>query len=170
MTFLELAKNRYSVRKFKDDPVPQEKIDKILKAGHLAPTACNNQPQKIIVVNSAAGLEKFRKCTTCHFNEQLVFIVCFDRNLSWKRSYDGKDSGDIDAAIVATHMMLEAAEEGIGSTWIMHYIPEAVKEEFGLEDNIESTVVLSMGYAAEDAVPAKLHELYRDPSEIVRYE
>jgi len=155
MNFLELATHRYSVRKFKDIPVPQMLIAKILLAGNIAPTAHNNQPQKIIVVNSSNGLNTLKKCTECHYNAPLAFIICYDKEKCWKRSYDNKSSGDIDASIVATHMMMEATELGIGSTWIMYFIPEAIKVEFELSDNIEPVAILIMGYP--DANPSLEH-------------
>lgn len=167
MEFLELAKNRYSVRSFTDEPVAPEIVNKILEAGRLAPTACNNQPQVIYAVQSPEGLEKLRKCTTCHFNETLAFIVCTNTDVCWTRKYDDKKSTDVDASIVATHMMLEAAEQGIGSTWVMFFIPEAVKTEFELPDNIVPVAMLLMGHPAEDAVPNPRHAQRRELSETV---
>lgn len=165
MDFYKLAKERYSVRKFKDIPVPQEIIDKILEAGNLAPTAHNNQPQEIIVVNSKNGLSTLKKCTECHYNAPLAFIISYNKDKSWKREYDGQDSGDIDASIVTTHMMMEAAELGIGSTWVMYFIPEAVKTEFALPDNIIPVVILVMGYP--DAEPSVNHSKRRNLEEYV---
>lgn len=127
MDFLELASERYSVRNFKELPIPQMIIDKILLAGNVAPTAHNYQPQKIIVVNSQEGLRTLKKCTECHYNAPLAFIICYDREKCWKLLYDNKNSGDIDASIVVTHMMMEATELGIGTTWIMYFIPEDIK-------------------------------------------
>ncbi|MBE6049295.1 MAG: nitroreductase [Clostridium sp.] len=155
--FLELVQSRYSVRKFSDKEVEREKIDKILRAGQVAPTACNLQPQRILVINSKEAINKFRKCTECHFNAPLAILVCHDKDKAWKRSYDGKSSGDIDASIVTTHMMLEAFNLGIGSTWVMHFIPEAIREEFNLPENYEATSILVMGYPAEDAKPFPGH-------------
>lgn len=169
MDFLALAGKRYSVRSFKSDPVPQEIIDKILDAGLAAPTACNIQPQKITVVNSEEGLARFRKCTECHFHAPLAFIVSYDKTLCWRRKFDGKESGDIDASIVATHMMLEAADLGIGSTWVMFFIPEAVKTEFCFSEDLEPVALLVMGYPAENAAPAAKHFLCRNREEIVSY-
>ena len=168
MDFLELAKERYSVRSFEKRPVEDEKIEKIIEAGRVAPTACNNQPQRIICVKSEEGLEKLKKCTSCHFNAPLAFIIGYDKNEAWKRSFDGKSSGDIDASIVATHMMLEAWEEGIGSTWVMYFIPEAVNEEFGIGDDIEPTAILVMGYAGSGAKPAGLHFDKKNKEETVK--
>ncbi len=169
MEFLQLAKERYSVRKFLEKPVESEKLQRILKAGYLAPTACNKQPQKIYVLNSASALEKLKRCTDCHFYAPAALLICYDRNLSWKRDCDGKDSGEIDAAIVNTHMMLEAAELGIGSTWVMWFDPQAAIREFKLPEHIIPVAFLVMGYPAENAHPAKLHEQYRATDEMVKY-
>ena len=169
MEFLQLAADRYSVRRFKTDPVPRELIDKILKAGQLAPTACNNQPQKILVVSSAEGLEKLKRCTECHFNAPLAMIVCNDGSRSWTRPFDGKSSGDVDGSIVTTHLMLEAAELGLGSTWVMFFIPDAVKAEFALADGIEPVAILPMGYPADDAAPSPMHEKTRPMAELVQF-
>ena len=169
MEFMELAKARFSVRRFSDREVPQEIIEKILTAGHIAPTGCNNQPQRIYVIKSKEGLAKLRECTRCHFDAPLVFAVCFDKRECWTRPYDGKLSGDIDASIVTTHMMLEAAALGIGSCWVMHYRPEALKEMLGLSDEIESTALLVMGYPADDAAPAPGHTELRPMEELVSY-
>lgn len=166
--FMELVRKRYFVRKFSDNPIEQEKLDLILTAGQLAPTAHNSQPQRVYVLQSEEALEKLQKCKMSHFGETLAILVCADTNVCWKRDYDGKPSGDIDAAIVTTYMMLAAQELGIGSTWIMHFIPEAVKEEFGLPDNEEPVSLLVMGYPAADSKPSPLHSKRKDLTEIVR--
>lgn len=155
--FLELAQERYSVRKFSDKPVEKEKIDLILRAGQLAPTAHNSQPQRIICVNSAESLELLRKCTSSHYDCTAAMIVCHDKDTAWVRPFDGKSSGDIDAAIVTSSMMFEAQNLGIGTTWVMYFNPEAVRKEFQLPDNIESTAILVMGYPAVDAQPSGNH-------------
>ena len=157
MDFLELAEKRFSVRAFSDKKVEKDVIEKILHAGQVAPTACNNQPQRIFVIESQDALEKLKKCTTSHFNAPLAFLISYNKDECWKREYDGKLSGDIDASIVCTHMMLEAANLGVGSTWVMHYIPEVVKEEFALPDNLDSTAILVMGYPKEDTMPSPRH-------------
>ncbi|MBQ6569498.1 MAG: nitroreductase family protein [Clostridia bacterium] len=169
MDFLQLAADRFSVRSFKPDPVPEEIREKIIKAGLLAPTAKNNQPQKIIAVSSAGGLEKIKKCTASHYNAPLAFIIGYDKTLCWQRSFDGKTSGDIDASIVTTHMMLQAASIGIGSTWVMFFDPEAVKSEFEFDGNTEPVAILVMGYPADDCKPSPRHFEYKDPGEIVSY-
>ena len=167
--FLQLAADRYSVRKFTDQPVAPEALEKILRAGHIAPTACNRQPQRILVLNTEESLARLRKCTECHFHAPTALLVCYDRDRCWKRAYDGKTSGDIDASIVTTHMMLEAASLGVGTTWVMYFIPEAVREEFSLPDTYEPVAILTMGYPAPDAKPAPAHSEFRPAEEIVAY-
>ncbi len=169
MEFSELIKSRFSVREFADRKVEREVIEKILKASQTAPTACNRQPQRIFVIESKEGLAKFRKCTRSHFYAPLAILVCFDRDECWKREYDGKSSGDIDASIVCTHMMLEASDLGVGSTWVMHYIPEAVKAEFELPDNLESVALLVMGYPKEGVTPSPLHYETKPLADIVEF-
>ena len=170
MELMQLMKDRWSVRSFTNQPVEEEKLLQILQAGRLAPTACNNQPQRVLAVRSREGLERWARCTKCHFNEQLVLIVCYDKKQSWKREYDGADSGFVDASIVTTHMMLEAQSLGIGSTWIMYFIPEAVRCEFDLPENLVPVSVLAMGYAAENAVPSPRHAQRKELPETVFYE
>ena len=169
MDFLELAAKRYSVRKFREEKVRQEDLDKILKAGMLAPTAHNEQPQRILVINSDEALEKLKKCTACHFNAPTALLICSDKDACWTRKYDGKKSYDIDAAIVTTHMMLEAASIGVGTTWVMHFRPQVVREEFALPDNYEASAMLMMGYPAPDAEPYPGHFGFKDEKELVFY-
>lgn len=170
MDFLKLAAERYSVRKFIDKPIGGALVDKLLQAALLAPTACNRQPQRILVVNGGEGVQTLKKCTECHFDAPAAMLVCYDKNECWTRGYDGKSSGDIDASIVAAHIMLEAAALGLGTTWVMHFIPEAVREEFALPDNIEPTALLVMGYPAEESEPSPLHAKSKPAEEIVVYD
>ncbi len=169
MDFLTLASERYSVRKFDGRPVEQEKLEKILRAAQLAPTACNFQPQRVLVINSEEALGKLKKCTKWHFDCPLAMLVCFNKDECWTRRYDNTQSGTVDASIVATHMMLEAAEIGIGSTWVMSYDPSALRTEFELPDNIEDTALLVMGYPAEDAEPNERHTQFKAVNEFVSY-
>lgn len=169
MDFLKLAAKRYSVRKFTDKAVNEENINKILKAGHLAPTACNRQPQRILVINSEEGIAKLKKCTKCHFDAPTALLVCYNKEECWERKYDGKNSGDIDASIVTTHMMLQAETLGVGTTWVMYFMPEAIREEFSIPNNLEPVALLVMGYPAPDAEPFPGHKEFKPLEEIVSY-
>ncbi|MBQ9988350.1 MAG: nitroreductase family protein [Clostridia bacterium] len=165
--FMELATARYSVRRFENKAVEPETVQEILQAGHVAPTGCNRQPQRILVINEEGSLSKLRACTKCHFNAPLVFMVGFDTADCWVRGYDGKSCGRDDACIVATHMMLQAADLGVGSTWVMHFDPAALREAFAIPEQIEPVALLVMGYPAADAVPAPAHSEFRPMEETV---
>lgn len=169
MNFYELAAERFSVRKFLPDGVEQEKIEKILEAGHIAPTGCNFQPQKILVINSEEALTKLKECTRCHFDAPLAMLVCYDKNECWTRSYDAAQCGIVDASIVTTHLMLQAWELGVGSTWVMYFDPFKMREEFSIPENIEPVALLVMGYAAEDVTPNERHSNKRPLAETVFY-
>lgn len=167
MNFLELAKARYSLRKFSDKPIESEKLNMITDAGRLAPTAVNFQPQRIVVLDGEKVREKMQLCTKYAFNPPTYLLVCYDRDASWKRDYDGYDSGAIDASIVATHMIMQAAELGLGTCWVGSFDPSAVKREFALAENYEPVVILPIGYPAPDAHPAHLHEKRLDKLQTV---
>ena len=114
MTFEELSEARYSLRKFSDRPIEAEKLELVLKAARTAPTAHNNQPQHVFVLKSAQALEKADTCTGCHFHPPVMLVVAYDAETAWKRTeYDGKNHGEIDAAITAAQMMLQAADIGL---------------------------------------------------------
>ncbi len=167
--FLSLAAARYSVRSFKTEPIAQEHIESILAAGHLAPTGCNNQPQRIFVIQSAQAMDKLRKCTKCHFGAPAAMLICYNKNECWVRRYDDQPSGWVDASIVTTHMMLQAAALGVGTTWVMHFDPFAVRREFALDDELIPAALLVMGYPAENAQPHALHDMFRPMDEVVSY-
>ncbi len=169
MNFLQLAEERFSVRSFKNETIAQDTLDKIIKAGYVAPTACNLQPQRILVINNEESIAKFKKCTKCHFDAPVAMLICQDEDSCWVRKYDGKKSGDIDASIVTTHMMLEAASLGIGTTWVMHFDPKAIREEFKLPDNYEPVALLVMGYPADDAEPYSGHSSFKPLEELISY-
>lgn len=170
MEFNRLITDRYSVRKFEQKHLPQEVIDKILQAGHKAPTGCNYQPQRILVLNSDESISKLRECTKCHFNAPTAMLVCHNKDESWKRPYDGALSSSVDAVIVATYMMLAAQNEGVGSCWVMHFNPLAMREKFNIPENIEPTALLVMGYPSLDAEPLDLHFSTRPMEEVVFYD
>lgn len=158
MDFMTLAKERYSVRKFSDKPVEKEKLDLIFRAAQVAPTACNLQPQRILVIESSEALKKLKSCTKCHFDAPMALLVCYDKDKSWKREYDNDDSGQVDASIVTTQMMLQAAEIGLGTTWVAYFDPKAIREQFNLPTNYIPVALLPLGYPDEDSKPNSLHE------------
>lgn len=155
MGFLELAESRFSCRKFLDKEVEREKIDMILKAAELAPTAVNFQPQRILVLTDKAALEKVNECTRFGFNAPLNFLVCYDKEKSWHRRKDNVDHGIIDAAIVQSHMMFMATELGLGTTWVCAFDEEKARELFNVPDNYVIEGFMPTGYPAEE--PSEQH-------------
>ena len=170
MEFEQLITERYSVRNFLPAHLPQTVIDQILEAGHKAPTGCNYQPQRILVLNTDTAIEKLRRCTKCHFSAPTAMLVCHDSTESWKRPYDGALSSPVAAVIVATLMMLAAHNAGVGCCWVMHFDPFAMRETFRIPETVEPVALLVMGYPSKDAKPLKLHFQSRPLEEIVRYD
>lgn len=157
MDFLELAKERYSCRSFEEREVEKEKIDLILEAARVAPTAVNYQPQRILVLTEKEELAKLSECTRYGWNAPVIMIICYDKNVSWKRKFDGKDEGEIDASIVTTHMMFEAQALGLGTTWIGYFNPAKVREVYEIPDNLEIVSILPIGYPSKDDTPSSMH-------------
>lgn len=151
MSFSELVKQRYSVRKFDSRPIEQEKMARILEAGRLAPTGCNYQPQRILVVQGE-NLEQMDACTPFHYGQTAVLVVCYDKTESWK-SRNGHDVGEVDATIVLTQMMYQAQELGVGSLIVGMYREPLLRERFHIPENYEITCLLMLGYPAEDCEP-----------------
>lgn len=170
MDFEQLIDARYSVRDFRNEHLPQAVIDKIISAGHKAPTGCNYQPQRILVLNTDESVAKLRQCTKCHFNAPTALLVCHNKNESWKRVYDGALSSPVDAAIVTTYMMLAAQNEGIGSCWVMHFDPSALREQFNIPDHFEPAALLVLGYPSDTAKPLDMHFAFRPLEETIFYD
>ena len=154
MDFEKLSAERYSLRKFDTRPVEQEKLNLILEAGRNAPTAHNNQPQRIFVFRSPEALEKADACMDCHFHAPVVIGVGYDPKESWHREHDGKDHGEIDAAIAVTQMMLQAADLGLGTTYVGMFRPVDLVKTFPEMEGLNMIAMLPLGYPAEGAHPA----------------
>ena len=164
--FLELAHERYSVRKYKSTPVEDEKIAAIIEAARIAPTARNYQEQKIYVLKSAEARAKLAAVTPCTFSAPLIFVIGYDENIVAKGMVaDGYDFGQTDCAIIATHMALAAWDEGLGSCFVGRFWEKDVKAALGLPDNIRVCLLLPVGYA--DAAPSPRHTEYRPAEETI---
>ena len=167
MEFEKLITERFSTRSFKGEHLSKCDVDKIIDAGFKAPTGCCYRPQRILVLNTDESIEKLRSCTRSHFNAPCVFVVCHNTEESWKRPYDGALSSPVDAAIVATHMMLEAENIGVGCCWVMHFNPTVLKETFNFPESVEPVALLVMGYPSDDVKPHDFHFKTRPVDEIV---
>lgn len=169
MTVLDVAKRRFSVRKYADRSVEKEKLDKILEAAHVAPTAANMQPVKLFVIQSREGLAKVGRAANV-YEAPVVVVVCADRSRAWKRPFDGKITTDIDASILTDHMMLEATEQGLGTVWICYFKPDVLKRELELPDDLEPVNILAIGYSEEPEADENRHSTQRiSMDELVTY-
>ena len=169
MDFKEVVKNRYSCKKYSDRQVEAEKLGRILAAGRLAPTAKNLQEQHVYVVQSPEELAKIDGVTPCRYGAPTVLVVAFDKNNVFTYPGGKRDSGVEDATIVATHMILAAADEGVDSCWVNFFDPEKLEAALDLPENEEILMVMDLGYAAEGAGPLANHNSRKALSETVSY-
>lgn len=169
MEFKEVVKNRYSCKKYGDRPVEPEKLAAILEAGRLAPTAKNLQEQHVYVLRSPEALARIDVATPCRYGAPVVLCVAFDRENVFTYPGGKRDSGVEDAAIVATHLTLAAANEGVDSCWINFFDPDALARALDLPEREEILMLLDLGYAAEGAGPLANHFSRKPLSETVSY-
>ncbi|RAS74564.1 nitroreductase family protein [Priestia endophytica] len=163
MTFLDLAKKRSAVRQFDRRKVEREKLLTILEAGRVAPTACNYQPQKILVLETSESLAKLRSGNKYIYESPLALIVCSNLSQSWKHYYDGRDSAQTDVGIVTTHMMLAATDLGLGSLWVHGFEPENVRRDFNIPAHLDIVNILLIGYPDGPTASADRHNSLRKP-------
>ena len=168
MEFKEILEKRQSIRKFDHKPVPKETLDAILEAGRKAPTAKNLQPQKIYVVTSEEGLARIDQASPCRYQAPVVLLVCGDCEAAWQKRED-YNTVEMDCCIVATHMMLAACDEGIGSIWIERFDDEKVKQLFELPANIRPILLMPLGYPASDCPDNVNHHNRKPLTETVEY-
>ncbi len=157
MDFQQLAAARYSLRKMSPAPVEPEKLAAILEAGRNAPTAHNNQPQRIFVLRSPEALARAGESHPFRFGETVSLIVAYDPAQAWVRPTDGKNYGEVDAAIAVTQMMLQAADLGLGTTYIGMFDAEKLHAAFPELDGLVPIALLPVGYPAPDAHPSHKH-------------
>lgn len=150
MNILELITLRRSVRLFANRPVERADLLAVLEAGRQAPSACNNQPLKFVVVTEPEELDKLAETYSRSWfrTAPAVIVVCVNHQEAWQRG-DGKDHGDIDAAIAVDHITLAAAERGLGTCWICAFDPDKLKQLLAQSDSIEPVVVLPIGHPKE---------------------
>ena len=169
MDFLNIAKSRYSVRNYTDKKVETDKLIKILEAAHVAPTAANLQPVRLIAVQTKENLNKINKAANI-YNAPLAIIVCCDHSKAWTRPFDHKQTVDIDAAFLTDHMMLQATELGLGSVWICYFKPDIIRQEFNLSEHLEPVNILAVGYTDETPLNPERHVHERiSMNELVKY-
>ena len=169
MEFTQLIARRYSCKQYSPRQVEQAKLEAILAAGRLAPTAKNLQEQRIYVLQSPEALEKVDALTPCRYGAPTVLAVAWNRDTVFTYPGGQRDSGAEDAAIVATHLMLSAANEGVDSCWLNFFDPAQAARTLGLPENEEVLMLLDLGYAAPGAGPLPNHASRKPLEETVMY-
>lgn len=167
MEFSELIEKRYSVRAYKPDPVEDAKLQEVLEAARLAPTATNRQAIQFIVVHTKGREAELGRIYKQDWFVQppLVICACGVPSENWVRK-DGKNYNDVDVAIAMDHLILAAANAGLGTCWIGAFNPQAAREVLGLPEGVEPIAFTPLGYPADEPRPKKRKAL----SELVRYE
>lgn len=149
MEYTDLIQIRESVRSYDPDrPVPGEILEKILNAGRMAPSAANRQPWKFLLISSPAMLEKIKACYLREWFQDAphVLVVMGFKDQAWNRSYDGYNSLETDLAIAMTHIILAAANEGVGTCWIAAFNPAMLKEALKTDENQLIFGITPLGY------------------------
>ncbi len=151
MDFGELAAARYSVRAYRSDPVEDEKLEKVMQAAGLAPTAANRQPIRFVVVRTAGKEQDLKRVYGRDWFTQapIVICACAVAGEAWVRPYDSKNHGNIDVAIAMDHLILQATDLGLGTCWICNFDPIAAREVLDLPDGVEPVAFTPLGYPAD---------------------
>ena len=167
MEFEKIIRTRTATRKFSSQKVEKEKIDKILEAARLAPTAKNNQPIKIYVVETSEGLEKIDKASRCRYNAPLVFIVCGNKTEAYQKG--NHNTYEMDSCIVGTHMILEATNLNVDNIWVELFDENILREEFNIPKEIVPVCLLPMGYKDIDCPVNPMHNIRKNIVDLVEY-
>ena len=167
MEFDDVIKIRTATRKFSNKKVDKETIKKILSAGILAPTAKNLQPEKIFVLQSREAKKKVDKLTPCRYNAPVCMLVCADKDIVWQKG--DYSTLEMDATIVATHLILEATNLGVDSVWVRNFEPKQAQKEFNLGENVIPICMIQLGYRAPDCPNNPMHNKRKNIEEVVKF-
>lgn len=157
MDFNTVIQNRYSCRAFSARAVEQEKVDRILEAGRIAPTAVNKQPIHVWAVSNPDTLEAIKGVTRSNYGAPLLLVVGCRPADAWVRRYDGKNGAEVDASIVATYLMLAAENEGLATLWVGSFDPASLKDILPGKDGYELVAMINVGYPSEGSGPSAMH-------------
>jgi nitroreductase len=157
MNFQALMRARYSVRAYNPDPVDEEKLTRILEAARMAPTAANRQAFRIIVIPTKGREAELSRIYPREWFVQapLLLAVCAVPSEGWVRKQDGWNAAEVDATIVMTHLVLAAAEEGLGTCWVGAFDPGAAREVLGLPPEVIPAAFTPLGCPADTAAPKR---------------
>jgi nitroreductase len=165
--FTAVVKTRYSVRAYKPDPIGEQKLQQVLEAARLAPTATNRQAFQFIVMHTEGRKEELKRIYDKDWllGAPVVVCACGIPADNWVRK-DGKNYNDVDVAIAMDHLILAATDAGLGTCWIGAFDAQATKEVLGLPEGVEPIALTPLGYPADEPRLKKRKDL----SELVRYE
>ena len=167
MELNDVLNRRYSCRAFAAQGVEQEKVDRILEAGRMAPTAVNKQPVHIWAVSRPETLEAMRGVTRSNYGAPVLLVVGCRPADAWVRRYDGKNGAEVDAAIVATYMMLAAENYGLATLWVGSFDPALLREILPGAEGYELVAMINVGYPAAGCEPSAMHGVRRPVVELV---
>ena len=157
MEFNTVIQNRYSCRAFTSRAVEQEKVDRILEAGRIAPTAVNKQPVHVWTVTNPVTLEAIKGVTRSNYGAPVLLIVGCRPADAWVRRYDNKNGAEVDATIVATYLMLAAENEGLATLWVGSFDPAGLAGILSGTEGYELVAMINVGYPAEGSAPSAMH-------------
>jgi nitroreductase len=156
----DVIKNRYSVRAYTSDPVEQNKLERILNAARLAPTAVNKQPFRLIVIHTQGRKEELKRIYKREWFSDAPILICAVAcpDMAWSRR-DGKNYADVDTTIAMDHLILAATAEGLGTCWVAAFDPKAAREILNLPEDVEPIAFTPLGYAADTPGSKKRNDL-----------
>ena len=157
MEFKTVIQNRYSCRAFAARAIEQEKVDRILEAGRIAPTAVNKQPVHVWAVSNPETLEAIKGVTRSNYGAPLLLVVGCRPTDAWVRRYDGKNGAEVDASIIATYLMLAAENEGLATLWVGSFDPALLKGILPGTEGYDLMAIINVGYPSEESQPSAMH-------------
>jgi nitroreductase len=153
MDFYDVVKKRRSIRKYKSDPIPDKILERIIEAGRIAPSAKNIQPWRFVIVKDPATKKKVAEASrNQHWiaDADVILVGCILEDIAWGRMGGYMSSGPVDLAIAMDHMILAAANEGLGTCWIGAFVEQDVKKILGIPDKVKVMALTPLGSPAED--------------------
>jgi len=148
MDFSQLALSRSSVREFSTREIEEEKLLQVLNSARLAPSAVNFQPYRLYVARKGEVQDKLKSCYHREWikNAPVILVVVGLHAMGWKRASDRKDFTEIDAAILTDHLVLQAADLGLGTCWVCNFDVKAVQSILDLKEDEDPIALIPMGY------------------------
>ncbi len=167
MNFKDLAEKRYSCRKFSNKKVDRQLLDQIIETAIKAPTAVNKQPYKIFLLDSEEAKNNIKKASSCTFGADAFLMVGGRKEDAWVRAYDNRNFADVDASIVATHIMMQIYALGLATTWVGHFDVPFLKQTYPQMQDYDLVALFPIGYPAEDGQPSARHFERKTQEEIL---